>query len=441
MVSDKVGLIKKLFLRSVEYYQTNNRLRQVISLLSVNIIIIPLSIVSNIFITRLLGPSEFGDFKFVLNVVNLCMVIFTFGLYQAGNRAIVLNSDNEKNKEYYGSMLVISAILYFITAIAILVYALVDKNVHQKGLTTLLLFIIPFVWVFLLNKLYETLLQADNRIALLAQSRLYPKLMFFAAIVVLYFFFINYQWNKLRVILVLFLVTQIIIYIYLLKKIKPSLKNLKLRTTEIWNFNKTFGFNVYVGTLFNVAMASLSGLMISYFGINNSGVGYYSLALTIAEPLSFIPNVIATTHYKDFSERTSISKRLMMTTIAVTISILILCWLLVGPFIRVFYGSKFLPVINLTIIGSIGVLLGGFADFFNRFLGAHGRGKSLRNSAILVGVITMICNFTLIPSMNETGAALTQICSGLVYLLTMLWFYLKLVSKLNKEAPLEGTQS
>jgi O-antigen/teichoic acid export membrane protein len=163
-------------------------------------------------------------------------------------------------------------------------------------------------------------------------------------------------------------------------------------------------------------------------------VGFYSLALTITEPLGFIPNVIATTHYKDFSTKTSIPKKLILITVSVTLSAMAICWILVGPFIKYFYGLEFRSVIALTIIVSFGVIMGGFADFFNRFLGSHGQGKALRNSAIIVGIFTMIFNIALIPLFGETGAAYTTIFAALIYFLTMFWFYRRLVFKLEKNA-------
>lgn len=415
-------------------YHNYPRVKQVISLFAVNIVIIPLSIVSNIFITRFLGPVAFGDFKFLFYIFSLAMVLFTFGFFQAGNRAIVLNTDKEKTRELYGTMLVVLGGLFLILALSVLIYAFVDNNISEKGLRSVLLFIIPFSWIFLLMNYFEVLFQADNKISLLAKSRLYPKIIFFGAVLILYLAFGKYKGDRLMMIWIVFLLTHIIGFLYILYKVQPSFRNVKGRMREIWFFNKSYGFNVYIGTLFNVAMSSLSGLLIGYFGVNNAGVGYFALAVTISEPLNFIPNVIATTHYKEFSLKTKIEKRLTMVTIGVSLLALVLCWLLVGPFIRIFYGAEFKPVIFLTFITSIGIICNGMADYFNRFLGSHGQGKALRNSAIVVGIAILICNFTLIPFFGETGAAYTRVLSGVIYLLSMLWFYRRLVIHLQSKS-------
>jgi O-antigen/teichoic acid export membrane protein len=416
--------------RLEKLYRENPRFKQVSSLFTVNILIIPLSIISNIFITRYLGPVAFGDFKFIFSVFGFAMVLFNFGFLQAGNRALVLNSDKEKSREFYGTMLLVIGGIFLLYAIILVIYAFVDHNISEKGLRSILLLVIPFSWIFLLMNYFEVLFQADNRIGLLAKSRLYPKIFFFIAVLLLYLGYRNAEGDKLLIIWILFLSTHIAAYLYIVSRVRPSFRNVGQRIAEIWNYNKAYGFNVYVGTLFNVALASLSSLLIGYFGINNAGVGYFSLALTISEPLNFIPNVIATTHYKDFSSKKKIERKLTLVTVAASCSTLLLCWLLVGPFIRIFYGPEFRPVIFLTVIASSGIILNGFADYFNRFLGAHGRGKALRNSAIIVGFVLLICNFTLIPLFGEKGAAYTRVLSGLVYFLNMVWYYRKLVKEL-----------
>jgi O-antigen/teichoic acid export membrane protein len=229
----------------------------------------------------------------------------------------------------------------------------------------------------------------------------------------------------LGIIWFLYITAEIIMLLYVFFKINPSFKNILKNISEIWSYNKSYGLNVYMGTLFAIGFAQLTGVLISYFSNDNAGVGYFSLALTITMPLSFIPNVISTTHYKDFSVAASIPRRLFVITLLLSGFALILLWLLIGPFIRFFYGDQFSPVISLTVIVSIGVALHGLADFFNRFLGSHGRGKELRNSSIIVGLSLMIFNFTLVPLFGETGAAYTRVITGIVYVLCMYWFYRK----------------
>lgn len=417
----------------LERVRENVKIKQVAGLLSVNVISIPLSVITSIIITRFLGPTGYGNFKFLLNLFSLAVVIFTFGFYQAGNRALVLNSDKQKARELFGVELVITIVLFLFMALFFLGFAFFDRNINDKGLRMILLLFTPFSWVFLITKYFEVLFQADNKIRLLAKARFFPHLIYFVIILIIYYLFKDYSGNRLVLILATYFAGTISASVYIIVKLNPSFANLKLRAMEIVKHNKTFGFNVYIGSLFAVGFSQLTGVLISYFASDNSGVGFYSLAITIASPLAFIPNVIATTHYKDFSTSNEVSRKLMLVTLLISGAALVGTILLVGPFINIFYGSSFAPVIRLTYIVSFGIILNGLADFFNRFLGSHGKGKALRNSAFIVGLSIMILNIILIPLFGETGAAWTTFFSGVIYFLCMYLYYRLLEKELRNQ--------
>jgi O-antigen/teichoic acid export membrane protein len=142
-------------------------------------------------------------------------------------------------------------------------------------------------------------------------------------------------------------------------------------------------------------------------------------------PLSFIPNTIATTHYKEFSQLKVVPKKLLLLTIGISLGVLIALWLIVPVFVRFFYGEEFASVIDINFIVSLGVVLYGFGDFFNRFLGANGQGKTLRNSSFFVGAGVLISSILLIPKWGEYGAAFSKLIAGAVYLCIIIYHYNK----------------
>jgi O-antigen/teichoic acid export membrane protein len=413
-------------------YKENIRFQQVFKLMTWNFIGIPLGIVTNIVVTRFLGAKNYGDYMFINNIFNITILIINLGLFQAANRALVLTKDKQTAQEYYGSQLVITGFIYILMIVSLFIFGLFDQNIEEKGIKSEFFYIIPFGFVYLLIQFFEVLFQADNRIELLIKTRYYPKLGFFVSAGLIYLLFQNFTGNRLFIIWAFFLSTQIIVYFFVIKKINVSFKNLKQRIKEIWGFNKSFGFNVYLGSLFSNVFAQLAGILISYFGINNSGVGFYSLALTLVAPLSLIPNVIATTHYKEFSNMDKAPRKVLILIMSISVAALIALWLIIPPFIHYFYKKEFAVVINLSYIVSVGVILYGLSDFFNRFLGAHGDGKALRNSSIIVGIVILIGNIILIPKWHEYGAAFTYLLAGIVYFMSITWYYRKIVKR-NQE--------
>lgn len=405
----------------------SNSFKQVASLFSVNLIGIPLGIVTNIIVTKYLGAQLYGDYKFIQSVFHFAILLFTFGFFQAGNRAIVICKDEIKNREYYGAIFVIMIGVFIIMSISLAIYVHFDSNIISKGLSKTFLFILPLGFLYLWSRYYEVLLPADNQIGILSKLRLYPRILNLIGALILYYFLFNKQFNKLYLVLLLYSATQLVAYLYAIIKLRINFKSLKSNVVEIWQYNKSFGFNVYLGSLFAVGFANLTEILISYFGADNTGVGYYSLAVALSQPLSLIPSTIATTHYKSFASQNKISKKLVLTTLGLSIASMVVLWLAVPPFIIWFYGEAFRPVITINFFVCIGVMIYGLSDFYNRFLGAHGKGKLLRNASFVVGLGALVSNLIFIPSLGEYGAAYAKIMAGLIYLFIIIFYYRKTI--------------
>lgn len=423
MMKIRIGNIKVLTQRK--------SVRQIASLFSVNLIGIPLGIVTNIIVTKYLGAQLFGDYKFIQSVFNFAILFFTFGFFQAGNRAIVLSNDRDKTREYYGSLFIIMTGIFIIMSVGLSVYVFFDSNIIAKGLSKTFITILPLGFLYLWSRFYEVLLPADNQIGLLSKMRLYPRVLNLLGACIIYYFLFTPNSNKLYIVLILYSFTQLLTYLFVIFKIKPTFRNIKGNLHNIWLYNKSFGFNVYLGSLFAVGFANLTEILISYFGADNTGVGYYSLAVALSQPLSFIPSTIATTHYKSFATDKKISKKLVLLTMGLSVFSMVALWVVVPPFIIWFYGESFKPVITINFFVCIGVMIYGLSDFYNRFLGAHGKGKELRNASFIVGLGALFSNIIFIPPFGEYGAAYAKIMAGAIYLLVIIYYYKKTVKSIS----------
>jgi len=401
----------------------NKKQQQVLLLFVASLIGIPISLISNIILTKYLGDRMYGDYSLIFSIFTFSIVVFDFGFFHAGNRALVLNNNKQKAKEYYAIELLILFGLYLLMSIFLIMYSFIDNNLKQKGLTDLFILVIPLGLVYLMPKFYENLFQADNRIKELAFSRLLLNIGHLLAFSLAFYFFNFENANKLKIVFIFYFTIDCIIFTILLFIIKPVFSNFAIRIKEIWQYTKEFGFHVYSGSVIAVGMGQLSGILLSYFSLNNISVGYYTLALAFSMPLKLIPNIIASTHYKDFSTQNRIPRKLTIITLIISATAFLMLLLIITPFVKYFYGINFLPVIPLTIIISISMLFFGLADYLNRFLGSHGRGKLLRNSAILTGLSILISNLVLIPMFNVLGAAFAQLISGFIYLASMFYYY------------------
>ncbi|NMB36511.1 MAG: oligosaccharide flippase family protein [Bacteroidales bacterium] len=424
--------VKEILSRFKKQYKDNLQAKQALRLLIWNFIALPLSFVTNIVITRYMGAEQYGNYLYIQRVLEFAFIILNFGLFRSINRAVLLADTEEKRREYYGIGLLYLGAIYILAVISLVLAAFVMPNFSEKGITEISLCIIPFCFIYYFNHLYEQILPANNRIDLLIIARYYPRIAFFVCSGVIYWLFKdNDTLNPVIVVWSFFLTTQLVIYLYVMFRLKPKFSHVRKRLRAAFRYNKEYGIHVYFGDLFSTAFAALMPLLISRFSADNVDVGFYSLSLMLSSPLSYIPVVIATSHYAKFATYKVIPKKLFLVTGAFSLFGLICLWIIVGPFVNIFYTPDFKPVIFLTFITSVGTLLYSISDFISRYLASQGDGKSLRNSSWIVGFTTLFLSLILIPKYKAIGASITHVVAGIVYIGTIIFYYFKRV-KFNK---------
>lgn len=407
----------------------HNNAKQSLLLLIVSLLNIILGVFINLFLSRLLGPEQFGNYSFVINLFLFAQVFFIFGFFQSGSRLIAVSHSKNESREFYGAELLILIFLYLIMTICLLLYTFFSSNIEEKHLLKSLFIAIPFGWVYLLMNYFEVLLQADNRITLLAESRLYPRILLCIILILLYQLI---DYIDLNILIIIYFSSYVLTYAVVLLKIKPIFKNFRFVLDKIWQANKQFGLNIYLGSLAAVGASQLTGIVISYFGESNISVGYFAIATQLCIPLSLIPNVIATAFFQKFANSVQIDKRLIISMGILSFVSLIVVFIIAEPAILIIYGSSYVQAVSIVKYLAIGMLLYGIADFFNRFLLSHGDGKGLRNSSVVIGLTLMITNFIFIKMMGAEGAAIARIFSGIVYLSLMIFYYRVSVNKSKK---------
>ncbi|HPH53192.1 MAG TPA: oligosaccharide flippase family protein [Bacteroidales bacterium] len=424
--------VKEILSGFKERYKANLQAKQAFRLLIWNFIALPLSFVTNIVVTRYMGAEQYGNYLYIQRVLEFAIIVLNFGLFRSINRAVLLADTEEKRREYYGIGLLYLGAIYLLIVISLVLAAFIMPNFSEKGIKEIFLCIVPFCFIYYFKHLYEQILPANNRIDLLIIARYYPRIAFFVCSGVIYWLFKgNDTLNPVIVVWSFFLTTQLFIYLYVLFRLRPKFTHLKERLREAFRYNKEYGIHVYFGDLFSTAFTALMPLLISRFSADNVDVGFYSLSLMLSSPLSYIPIVIATSHYAKFATYNTIPKKLFLVTGAFSLFGLICLWVIVGPFVNLFYTPDFKPVIFLTFITSIGTLLYSLSDFISRYLASQGDGKALRNSSWIVGFTTLSLSLLLIPKYKATGASITHVVAGIVYIGTIFFYYFKRV-KFNK---------
>jgi O-antigen/teichoic acid export membrane protein len=401
------------------------KVKQVASLYTSMVLGIVIGIAVSVINTRLLGPQQYGDLKFLQSLFSFVVIFLTFGLFVSGSRLLAQRKNKTIRNQLIGTLLILAAFISIILIVALFIFSFFEERIFHNELGRIIKIFSPLLFVFPFQLCLENIMQGDNRIYELSAFRLGPSVLYILTALSFNYFVPLSLTSALAIqlsALAAIILTMII-------RFKPKFVNIKKNTLIIWGENRTYGFQVYIGILAGVASAHLGGLSIGYF-IDNTNVGFFSLALATTAPLTMIPSAVGTTFFKDFANINSIPQKATVVTLVLSISALLLFTLVIKKVVLLLYSQEYSAVVPLAYIASIGCIFHGFGDYINRFLGAHGKGKQLRNGAIAVGISNVVGYIVLVYAFGVKGAAITKSISGLIYFGMLYFFYCRFKKEL-----------
>ena len=396
--------------------------RQTAALLTSDVLSIGLGIGVSVINTRLLGPKDFGDFKYLMTLFSFVMVFFGFGIASTGSRLIALKGLEYKKKNIIGGILTIfmANVLIFSTVLYIVSY--IQEEIYGNGLGRVIRILIPILLFFPFQTFMEKILEGDNRIYTLSVFRTTPKVLY---ILTLYVVSLVIAISATQAVIIHMLAIAALLP-FIIRQLAPSFQNIRESVAFVLKENKVHGRQVYWGALVSNGSQSISTFTISYF-LDNISVGFFVLANTIARPLMMIPQTIGTTLYKKFANSDRIPTNILLLTLGVTLSIYCVFIVAIKYIVLFVYSEEFLPVLPIVYLVSISFIVQGFCAFINRFLNSHGRGIELRNASFVRGGINIIGFIVLVKYFGINGACITLITSNIVYLLSLIVGYRRYV--------------
>lgn len=376
-----------------------------------------LGFIASIVNTNALNPEYYGDVRYVQNIVQFISWILLLGYFQAGSRLLAMTDEEDKRRLIRGGMVVILALACVVLMIAVVLVSLF----HLKDVELFYLFIasIPVCFYPILINYVNTTAQGDNFIGRLSVARLLPAL--------IYIPFAYYIYNKEGATPSLMMWLQWGIYslvlFFIIMSTKPKFCALK-STFRILNAeNKIYGFDLYYGSLAMVATSYIGGITLGLFNDNNSDVGFYTLALTVTTPLSYLPAIVGTTYFRLFAQQNEIPAKVFVATVVMTVVSCVLFILLIQPLIDILYPVEYAKVGIYASWLSVGFSIHGIGDMINRYLGSHGEGKPIFISSLICGFVKVICFFVLVYYWNIYGAIITNVISSAVYSVLLFFYY------------------
>lgn len=378
----------------------------------------------SIFNTNLLGKEQFGDYKYIETVIRLIASIVSVGFFLSLTRIMAKNNDKEKEKKYVGLFVIVLGLISVIGTLLLIIYSLVEPLFFEENFGDIFRAYFFIVIAVVANYALLEVLKGLHKIYTLSLLTVLP----FTSYLIVAYLLNKVITIRMENVLLLYYGLLFIVIIIIIFSLKPKFNYGKDIVKELFDENKHNGRPIYYGSLAGVATTHIAGLSISYY-LNNTQVGFFMLALTVCSPLLIIPSVLGTTFFKKFVHLEVIPKKIIFISLAITGFALVVFFLLIDSVVLHFYSEEYMPVANIAKFLIIGFIFHGMGDLINRFLGAKGKGKMLRNAAFFTGFINIVGYTLLIKYFGMNGAIITKILASCLYLIVMLFYYINFIKK------------
>lgn len=404
-----------------EYLIVNKKIVQPVILYGSSIVGMGLAFLTSIWTTRFLSPTEFGNMKFVVTVWTLFGIIVNLGIFHSAGQAILREHQPKAIREIIGADLIIAfAIGIALVAMIVILSKPIDW-IFKIQIAELLLLLAPLVIIYPFRDALTLILQCTNKIFLLAVLNALPSLLFLIFLMIASHFLTI----GISILLIAMQFSLILVIIFMIIILRPSFANLWKRIKEIMLFQKSYGLPQYIGYLVGNATGQINRLAI-VFWVDSASIGFYSLAYTLVEPLRLIPFSVATASFREFAGNKRVPRKILAVTLISTLVTLVVTLLLLGKPLTWVYPAEYAAHIGpMSQILAFGAVIQGFAELFNRFLGAHGRGRQLKIAAYAFGAAYVLGTLVMTPLWGVWGTIGSVLLASSINLGLMLFFYNK----------------
>lgn len=382
-----------------------------------------LGVLSSIINTRFIDPVDYGNVRYVQNIINFIASLLLFGYFHSGSRLLALEKDDSQRRNIKGVMIVILAIASFALAVGCIVCYMIHS--YDSVVQRLFLISVPVCFNPLFLNYINTTAQGDNQIGRLSVARILPQLLY---VPIAYLFYSSFGATSERMILLQW-GGYTIVYVLVIISTRPKFSDFKNNWSKLKKENKDYGLQLYIGSLVMVATNYLAGISLGAFNSDNSEVGFYTLALTITAPLATLPAIIGTAYFKQFASQPSIPSKVLKASVLMTLASLIAFVSIIRPLVGFLYPDNYSVVGTYASWLALGYCVHGLGDMINRYLGSHGQGKAIRNSSIINGLFKVFGYIVLVYFFSTKGAIVTTIICSFMYTLSLCFYYRKFISQ------------
>jgi O-antigen/teichoic acid export membrane protein len=374
-------------------------LRQAAVFTASSVLTSAVGMVAKALLARSMSPAEFGAFSFAVSFLMFVGLFFDFGVFLPAARMAALGGAAERRR------VVGAALLLFVPvgiACSLTVFALsygVDSWFHVH-VGDALRIVAPFAFLYAFTQVSLPLSQGLDRLNAWSVSGVVGQLLFLGAIAVIV------AWAVVDVTLLLvlraggLLVAAGILVVWL----RPSFREPMLHARRLAGDARAYGFQVYVGRMLSIGTYQMDVLMLAAYS-NATSVGFYALAGAVSYALGLPVLGMATALFPQLAGATELRRRWILISTGVGAAALLGALVLARPVITLVFSDRYAAAAALVGPLVAAEAVRGVTSVYNTYLSAQGRGRELRNAALVLTCSNVVLNIALIPSFGAMGAA------------------------------------
>ena len=366
--------------------------------------------------TKGLNPEDFGNYTFIISYISFCVLFFQFGYIPSIKLALAENEDPILSKKILGTGFIVTTILGLLFSFFIFLSSFFIDGIFNTHVSEILFICSPLFFSFLFVQFFNAAAIGLGKPSFGVLFELISRSIF---TLILFWFFIQ---KELEIMTIVFFsalshIATIISFLFILK---PEFRGL----TDSWNTlkrtHRKFGKDYFLGSVMNQSTFKIDDLMIAAW-VNPIQLGFYALARLLTSPIGLASTAINNAMFRSYSKLDRIPQNVFVITALISLSGVVIINLIGSIIIDYIFGPEYLEAGNYILLFSLAFFFMAMYQPFN-FLTAKGKGKVVRNTALVESGINILGNFILIPIIGLLGALITTLLARAVHFF-MKWYY------------------
>jgi stage V sporulation protein B len=405
----------------------NNMLKHSLTTFISRGLLLIITLITNIIISRILGPSLKGSYNLTLLIINVTSLFITFGLGPANVYYGARNPDEIPTLVGNSFLAAIGFGLIGIIAAELLTFLPAAKSYFISNSINIdwlrgLIFLLPLV---LLKSYLPEIVRATGRILKYNLTALWETSTGLAAAICLVWFLDKGLSGAISA-WIISIISVCFFSGWLAARV--SVKQINIDLNKLRR-NLAFGVRLYPGHIAQFLNYRIDVFLVAFF-LSPQEVGFYVTATALVEKVWEIPHAIRT--FLLYAVAAGKTDSILITTACisriVTVFILGLCIILAFisyPLINFLFGAAFLPAAPALIFLLPGAWLLSLAIVLITYLTGIGKPEVGSLAATISLIATIILDLTLIPKMGIIGASIASSCAYFVSLFVIIVKFLQ----------------